>query len=212
MANTLPYLPAPGTINTALNKIRTAATPDRVTNDFVATKLAMKGGSGAAITPFLKKINFVSSDGSPTDLYKNFRNLKTGGTAMAEAIKYGYSALSEANEYFYLLTDTELTSLIVQVTGLDSNNKIVKLTQSTLNNLKAYADFESRDKTSKVEDAVEQNGELINKNVSPKINHSNKMSGLNLSYTINLNLPQTTDQAVFNAIFKSLKEHLLSNE
>ncbi len=35
--------------------------------------------------------------------------------------------------------------------------------------------------------------------------------GISLSYTINLNLPTTTDQAVFNAIFRSLKEHLISD-
>ena len=34
-------------------------------------------------------------------------------------------------------------------------------------------------------------------------------AGLRLGYTINLNLPATTDIAVFNAIFKSLREHLL---
>ncbi len=33
--------------------------------------------------------------------------------------------------------------------------------------------------------------------------------GLNLSYTINLHLPATSEVAVFNAIFKSLREHLL---
>ena len=32
---------------------------------------------------------------------------------------------------------------------------------------------------------------------------------INLSYTINLNLPATTDIEVFNAIFKSLKQHLI---
>jgi len=32
---------------------------------------------------------------------------------------------------------------------------------------------------------------------------------LNLSYTINLVLPKTDDAAVFNAIFKSLRENLL---
>ncbi len=32
---------------------------------------------------------------------------------------------------------------------------------------------------------------------------------LNLSYTINLNLPETSDIQVFNAIFRSLKENLL---
>lgn len=32
---------------------------------------------------------------------------------------------------------------------------------------------------------------------------------LNLSYTINLVLPKTDDPAVFNAIFKSLRDNLL---
>ena len=32
---------------------------------------------------------------------------------------------------------------------------------------------------------------------------------LGLSYTINLNLPATTEIEVFNAIFKSLRENLL---
>jgi len=35
-------------------------------------------------------------------------------------------------------------------------------------------------------------------------------TGLNLGYTINLHLPATSDIAVFNAIFKSLRENLLS--
>jgi hypothetical protein len=34
---------------------------------------------------------------------------------------------------------------------------------------------------------------------------------LRVGYTINLNLPETTNPEVFNAIFKSLKEHLLRN-
>ena len=32
-----------------------------------------------------------------------------------------------------------------------------------------------------------------------------------VSYTINLNLPETTDPDVFNAIFRSLREHLLKD-
>ena len=37
-----------------------------------------------------------------------------------------------------------------------------------------------------------------------------KNIGFSLGYTINLNLPATSDPAVFDAIFKSLKENLLS--
>jgi len=35
---------------------------------------------------------------------------------------------------------------------------------------------------------------------------------IGLSYTINLNLPATTDIDVFNAIFKSLRENLLREQ
>jgi hypothetical protein len=35
---------------------------------------------------------------------------------------------------------------------------------------------------------------------------------LKLSYTINLNLPESTNPDVFNAIFRSLKENLLSEK
>ena len=55
MAENLPYLASPGSIKTALDKIRVAATPDRVTVDFVLTKMDIKGGTGRAILPFLKK-------------------------------------------------------------------------------------------------------------------------------------------------------------
>ena len=43
MPTTLPYFPSPGTIDTLLKRIREAATPDRVTNDFVTTVLQIKG-------------------------------------------------------------------------------------------------------------------------------------------------------------------------
>ena len=66
----LPYLTTPGTIKTALDRIREAAVPDRVHPDFVNTILKMKGGTGGTVIPFLKKIGLVGSDGSPTELYK----------------------------------------------------------------------------------------------------------------------------------------------
>jgi hypothetical protein len=203
----LPYLAAPGSIKTALDRIRAAATPDRVTGDFMTTKLQIKGGTGAALVPFLKKIGFVGSDGAPTELYKRFRNPSVGGTAVAEAIRIGYAPLAQMNEYFYDLRDQELSNLILQVTGLDHDNQVAKLIFSTLKALKGFADFNK----SPVEEMLEKK-EIIQ--VAPPANlpiDSEKRLGLNLSYTINLNLPATTDQAVFNAIFKSLKEHLLSD-
>jgi hypothetical protein len=211
MAVTLPYLVSPGSIKTGLEKIKAAATPDRVTQDFVTTKLQIKGGTGAALIPYLKKIGFVASDGSPTELYKRFRNHATAGGAVASAVKLGYKPLEAVNEYFYDLSDKDLLALIVQVTGVEEGNQVAKITLSTLKTLKGFADFEAKQTAP---------DKLANVNAVPSAGASAQTSsqgakegrlGVNLGYTINLNLPATSDQAVFNAIFRSLKEHLFAD-
>ncbi|MDN3918845.1 DUF5343 domain-containing protein [Roseateles violae] len=210
MPANLPYVSTPGSIKTALERIRSAATPERVTKDFVTTVLQIKGGTGGNLPPFLKRIGFVGSDGVPTDLYRRFRNPATGGAAVADAIRLGYKDLLQANEYFYRLSDKDLLALIVQVTGVEANNRAAQLTLSAIKALKAFASFDS------VEPSGESAEQPQSTDTRPRAldlqNHQgrNGQVGLNLSYTINLNLPATADQAVFNAIFRSLKEHLLS--
>ena len=210
MAATLPYLASPGSIKTCLDKIKAAATPDRVTGDFVTTKLQIKGGTGTALIPYLKKIGFVASDGSPTDVYKQFRNHATAGAAVATAVKTGYKALGQVNEYFYDLNDKDLLALIVQVTGVEEGNQVAKLTLSTLKTLKAFANFDAKSGEEAKDTKDEEAKDLGSDRGSDK-GAGGRRQGLSLSYTINLNLPATADQAVFNAIFRSLKEHLISD-
>jgi len=143
MAASLPYVSSPGSIKTALEKIRSAATPERVTKDFVTTVLQIKGGTGGNIPPFLKRIGLVGSDGAPTDLYRRFRNPSSGGVAIADAIRLGYKDLLQANEYFYRLSDKDLLALIVQVTGVDAESRAAALTLSSIKALKSFANFDA---------------------------------------------------------------------
>lgn len=209
MAANLPYVPTPGSIKNALERIRSAATPPRVTQDFIQTKLQIKGGTGASISAFLKKIGFVNSDGTPSAIYNSFRNTQTSGSAVAEAVKIGYRELFDVNEYCYELSDKDLLSLVCQVTGAAVDSSTAKLTVSCFKNLKEFADFDAKAKES--EPSMNQQAVSL-----PPVAHTSRETegrvGLNLSYTINLNLPATSDQAVFNAIFRSLREHLLNGE
>jgi Family of unknown function (DUF5343) len=155
----------------------------------------------------------VATDGSPTEIYKRFRNVSTGGSAVATAVKNGYAALGNVNEYFYRLSDKDLLSLIVQVSGAEADDKVAKLTHSTLKALKAFASFEAPSS----EDEVATTNVTMLTPSSPGPPHLPQAQGggrvgLNLGYTFNLNLPATSDQAVFNAIFRSFKEHLLTDE
>lgn len=213
MPASLPYLHTPGTIKTALERIRSAATPERVTKDFVTTVLQLKGGSGAPMPAFLKRLGFAASDGTPTHLYKRFRNPTTAGAAVAEAIRAGYKDLVQANEYFHLLNDKDLQALIVQVTGVETDSRVAALIYQTLKALKPFANFEAVAHSAGAPAAdVKVALPEVHRSVHPPAPDSGGRVGLNLSYTINLNLPATSDQAVFNAIFRSLKEHLLSGD
>ncbi|MCB1230975.1 MAG: DUF5343 domain-containing protein [Verrucomicrobiae bacterium] len=215
MADTLPYLAAPGTITTCLEKISNAATPSKVTGDFVNTKLAIKGGSGRALVPFLKKIGFVNSDGTPSDIYTRFRNPSESGSAIAEAIRFGYKSLYDSNEYAHDLNDADLKGLVVQVTGQESDSNVVSLILRTYKNLRELADFEGA-ASSPVEPAKPLASPITIPQPQRQAGQGSSSApgrvGMNLSYTINLNLPATSDISVFNAIFKSLKENLLDSD
>jgi hypothetical protein len=209
MAANLPYVSSPGSIKNALEKIKAAATPERVTQDFIQTKLQIKGGTGASIPPFLKKIGFVNSDGTPSALYRSFRNTQVSGVAVAEAMRIGYRELFDINEYCYDLSDKDLLSLVCQVTGAAADSSTARYTVACFKNLKEFADFDAKSKD--IEPPVSHQVISIPTPVTEAQANGGKV-GLNLSYTINLNLPATSDQAVFNAIFRSLREHLLNGE
>jgi hypothetical protein len=199
----LPYVPSYGAITKVLKKIMTAATPDRFTYDFLSTKLGMSGGSARALVPFLKRIGFLDKNGAPTDLYKRYRNQSQSGAAVAEAMRTGYKTLYEMNEQAHQLEEQDLKGLIVQATGSEAESSTVKFTLGSFKMLKQAADFESPP-AEKPEGEAEPDEEEHAVPVEPKLE-----TRLGLSYTINLNLPPTSDIAVFNAIFKSLREHLL---
>ena len=213
MAN-LPYVTASGNIEKALKGIKAAATPESISQDFVKTILGIKGGSGNQMTAYLKKIGFASPDGSPTELYKKFRNSSTEGWAAAQALRFGYASLYARNEYMYKLADAELKGLIVEETGAGQDSNAVPLILSCIRQLKKFARWDSVPVEEKQERFEKETAtlpapqEFTGNGAAPITPQS---LGLNLGYTINLNLPATSDPAVFNAIFRALKEHLLKS-
>ena len=141
MPENLPYLVSPGTVATALQKIRAAATPNRFTQDFLANTLGMKGGSPKPIIPFFKRIGFLGTDAAPTDLYKAFRNTGQSGAAVAQAMRIGYKPLFDMNVRAHDLSDSELKGLVVQATGLEEKSRVVQLILQTFKILKQQASF-----------------------------------------------------------------------
>jgi hypothetical protein len=202
MADYPPFMNAYGNLTKILTKIKEAQTPERFTLDYLTTKLGFSGGSATPFISFAKRIGLLASDGVPTDLYRRFRNPSQSGAAMAQAIKTGYSTLYERNEYAHDLDRKGLMGLVTEVTGLSKNHGTLNAIVRSFEALKAFAKF---DGTTVPELPKERPSESHDS--SHAGNFKEAEVGLNLSYTIYLNLPKTDDIAVFNAIFKSLKDN-----
>jgi hypothetical protein len=203
-------MPNPGTLGKVFDKVKQAATPERFTQDFLSNTLAFKGNYALAVIPFLKKVGFLSGDGTPTELYKLYRNDQESGRAMAQALRQGYAAIYKVNEKAHELSDDQLKGVIIQVTGGKKEDSTTRYILQCFKAMKSRAKFDPTALTPakhEHKDAPTHETPLI-----PIPKPSDGGIGVNLSYTINLNLPASTDIAVFNAIFQSLRQNLLRDE
>jgi hypothetical protein len=202
-----PFMNAHGLVTKIFDKIIEASQPERFTLDYLKTKLGFDSGSSRPVIPLLKKLGFIGSDGAPTALYGKFRNPEERGKAMATGLRTAYKELYDRNEYCHDLPKEKFKNLIVEMTGFEAGDATVNAIVGTFFNLKAYAKFDAEGAAKPASGEVS----ILQKNDPPPplASATTQNTGLNLSYTINLNLPETADVEVFNAIFRSLKENLL---
>lgn len=206
MSTKLPYVPQPGSIAKIFEKVRHAQTPERFTGDFLQTKLGFRGGNYMQFIPLAKKLGFLGSDGRPTDVYKRFRNNSSTKAAMAQALKIGFREVFERNEHADALNKDDFKGMVVEITGLESKSRVVQLICQTFESLRKLADFNASPAIEKEEPREDDEAA---KGGADDSRSAHRELDLNLSYTINLVLPKTDDPAVFNAIFKSLRDNLL---
>src|SRR5688572_23947667 len=99
-----PYTSSTGLLKQLFQKIKEATPPPRFSQDFLLTNLNFKkSGATLSFIPMLKRLGFLGTDGAPSEIYKKFRNPdgKVSGTAMAQAMRTGYSELFSRNEYWF---------------------------------------------------------------------------------------------------------------
>jgi Family of unknown function (DUF5343) len=208
MAEYPPYVNAYNGIPTLFEKIKAAAVPPKFTVDFLSTVLDMKSSSYRAMIPLLKKLGFLDSANVPTQAYRDFREHSSSGAVMAERLRDAYKSLFQANEYAWKLNKQDLTSKLRSMTGAADDDEYIPSVVGTFLALSKLATWEGGSPKNK-ETVKDLPGEAGDGKDSRSREDEFAGGKLRLSYTINLNLPATTEIEVFNAIFKSLRENLL---
>lgn len=200
-----PYVNAYGNLSKLLSKIRIASVPKKVTRDFLSTVLGLKSSSYQPMIPLLKKLGFIDQGNTPTQRYKDFRSDTKSGFVMAKTLQETYKDIYQANEYAHKLTKKELNDVVTTITGASKEDKLIPTIVGTFQELAKHATFEVSEIPEEIGEESETEESIGEATRKGKVKFG-------ISYTINLNLPTTTEVKVFDAIFKSLKKNIIDNQ
>lgn len=191
-----------------LNKIIEGTAPDKFTVAHLKS-IGFKSSNDQGVIPLLKDLGFLSSDGSPTHRYHAYRDRSNSKLVLGEALSEAYSDLFHINE-----KPTESDRVAIEGKFKSVHNTTDRVSREQAKTF--YALLELSDIENKFnQNTVDSRLETTKDNPTEKSQHSEATS-LNyefggLRYNIEIHLPATKDPEVYNAIFKSLKEHLLEN-
>lgn len=204
----LPYLTASGTLKKALDRLIEAQRPERFSVDFLENVLKLSGGAARATIPVLKKMNFLGSDGTPTELYAKFRTDGGRGAAALQGLRSAFQEVFRRSEYAHSAEESKLKDIIVEITGLKPNDPVAMAIRSTFNVIKSYipANLDVSAPSVEIQESIDP---VENRSPSRSEIRDGSPREIGLLYNINIVLPETSDLNVLNAIFKSIKENLM---
>lgn len=202
MALTNAYTEAYGKLGEFFNRIRDGQAPPQFTHQFLID-LGFKSNKQRAYIPILKALGFLTPDGKPTSRYKDYRDHSQSRAIMGEALKEAYSDI-------FLIKENPTTADSAAIEGKfksyhNASDNVAINMRRTFMSLLELADTKHTPTKKKVsQDIVEPTPTEIEQ--APAPTQFIKTPGLH--YNIQVHLPATKDIEVYNAIFKSLKEHL----
>jgi len=157
--------------------------------------------------PILKALGFLSADGSPTQRYKDYRNHSASKAVMGEAVKEAYSDI-----FLIKAKPTAADKALIEGKFKSFHNTsdvVANLMTKTFYALLELAELpaDGEAKAKKIE--VKQPEDMDDESGDDKSGKQRKSAAVGLHYNIQIHLPAIKDVEVYNAIFKSLKDHLI---
>lgn len=210
MALTSSYVLPTNRIPEIFAKIRDGQAPEHFSQQLLKD-WGFTSSNDKAFIPLLKALGFLSSDGKPTQRYHDYRDHSKAKLIMGQAIREAYGDLFLIKEHpttadksaiegkfksFHNVSDHVATQMATTFFGLLA---LADLSASGVNTAPQPSNGSKGEEESKPEEE-DQPKRRTGKNLNPT-----------LHYNVQIHLPATKDVEVYNAIFKSLKDHLLAD-
>ena len=204
MALTNAYVLPVNRIPDLFGKIRDGQAPERFTHQLLKD-WGFSSTNDRAFVPLLKELGFLTADGKPTPMYHDYRDHSRSKAVMAQAIREAYGDI-------FLIKEHPTSSDRAAVEGKfksfhNASENVASLMAKTFFALLALADLTTKKGTTTT---VTDTKAAISEKPAAAVAEANIFGKTGLHYNIQIHLPATKDVEVYNAIFKSLREHIFN--
>lgn len=202
------YMVSTKNLSAIMQKIVEGAAPDKFTLAHLKG-IGFTSSNDQGVLPLLKDLKFLSADGAPTTRYHAYRDKSQSRKVLGEALREAYDDLFHINEH---PSESDRQAIIGRFKSTHNATDLVAERQTaTFLALLKLAELPVPGKSSAKHSGhtASPEPETPKPERSPLPTVNSAFSGLR--YNIEVHLPATKDVEVYNAIFKSLKEHLLDD-
>lgn len=204
-----------GSLQAYFDAMLDAQPPERFSVKFIEN-LGFTSTNDRLFIGILKDLGFLNRDGTPQQRYFDFMDRSRSNQILADGIRDAYADLFAVNTKANEFTAQEAKNKLRTLYAGKKTDLVISNIAKTFRALCDCADFSgalpARQEHRPDEEPVEE--VQVERESTPRHLHdetlpaSGKIRVSGLQYHINIVLPETRDQAVFDAIFKSLRDHL----
>jgi hypothetical protein len=176
--------------------------------------LGYKSSSDRLFIGMLKSLGFLQPSGAPTTRYFEYLDQTQSARVLAEAMREAYADLFELNVNAHKMTRDEVKNKLKTLTQGQFSDDVLGKMATTFVAFAAEADFDAVE-PAKPPTELEVGGELKHSATPhdppppmPRVGKQGAARLGGLVYNIQIQLPESRDPAVYDALFRSLRTHL----
>jgi hypothetical protein len=206
MALPTSYLTTVKNLDGILAAIQGAQAPEKFTQAFLES-LEFKSTSDRLVIGVLKAIGFIDDSGRPKDRYFRFLDQTQSAKVLAEGIRDAYQDLFKVNTKANELGKQEVINKFKTLSQGQLSEAVLDKMAMTFTALVKLGDFTSQASASASATPLSSEQENSDPEGAIVSHAAVKLGGL--VYNIQIVLPESRDPAVYDALFQSLRKHIL---
>lgn len=205
------YLTSTKRLPEILEAIQSAQAPDSFTVRFLE-QLGFTSKGDRLIIGVLKDLGFIEEGGSPRKRYYEFLDQSHSGSVLAEGIREAWTDLFAINVNAHQLSKADFVGKLKTLSQGQLTDRVLDSHYLTFSALVKNADFTSHPSAPKKEQPEDKKEKVEEDKKDKKKMEIPGEAGAKIGglvYNIQIVLPESRDPAVYDALFRSLKEHIL---